>query len=189
MRLAMLAFVLSVSSAARAAPVIVDRESMSQQLQSLANQLSAWRNQLAGAPDADPETVRRLGQMVGQLNLLQRQLATAPPLDGAGAGGDYRPPPPPGPMDDGTFSTLVARINGEGFSDGKLRVLQEAARNNFFVCAQAKQLLPLYAFDKDRLRALELIAPRLLDRQNGFTLIESFPFSESKSKAQRILSR
>ena len=41
---------------------------------------------------------------------------------------------------------------------------------NYFVVAQLKELLAAMAFSADKLRTLELVAPRLLDGQNSFVL-------------------
>jgi hypothetical protein len=181
---------LLCSTIAQATPVVVDREAVQAQLQGLANQVSALRNQLAGMPgSADPETLRRLGMVVGQLNQLQREVVSAPM-----AGGWRTPPPPPPPrperqpIDDGTLQSLVAQINGEAFSQGKLTVLQQAAGTNWFLVAQVRTLLPLFSFDEDKLKALETLSRRLLDRNNAFQIYELFSFSSSKEKAREILS-
>ena len=39
------------------------------------------------------------------------------------------------------------------------------------------------------LRALELIAPRLLDPENSFAVYEAFSFSADKEQAKQILRR
>jgi len=169
---------------------IVDRESVQSQLQRVADQLALMRNQLAGSPNADPEALRQLGQLVGQLNQLSRQLATAPAV--GGRADNWRPPPPPPgprPVDEATLSSLVEQINAEGFSENKVRVLSQATQGSFFLCAQAQRLLPLLAFRQGqaaRARADRASPARSAER---FQLLEPFPFSESKAKAQRILSR
>jgi type II secretory pathway pseudopilin PulG len=162
---------LLVSGVARAGtPVVVDREAIQGQIHQLSEQLR---------------------QLQMQLDQLQRQLASAQPAGPPPR--NWTPPPPPRrepmPIDDATLSSLVDSINAQGFGEDKLRVLGQASQSQFYLVAQAQRILGLFPFDKDKLRALELVAPRLLDRQRSFQLIDSFPFSESKARAQQILSR
>ena len=48
-------------------------------------------------------------------------------------------------------------------------------------------MLSELAFDNDKLRALEILAPHIVDRQDGYRLFKQFPFEASKQRAQRIL--
>jgi hypothetical protein len=45
------------------------------------------------------------------------------------------------------------------------------------------------SFSSDKLRALELLAPRMVDRQNAFKIYDAFTFSSDKEKARAILRR
>jgi hypothetical protein len=104
----------------------------------------------------------------------------------------YPPPPPPaGPiaMDPGTFSTFLNALRNESFSDGKARVIGDAAGSNWFTIAQLKQVINVLTFSSDKIRAVELIAPRIVDRQNSFTLYDAFTFDSDKRKAREILDR
>jgi hypothetical protein len=101
------------------------------------------------------------------------------------------PPPPAGPtaMDPGTFSTFINVLRNESFSDGKARVIGDAAGSNWFTIAQLKQVVNVLTFSSDKMRAVELIAPRIVDRQNSFTLYDAFTFDSDKRKAREILDR
>ena len=84
------------------------------------------------------------------------------------------------------FQALRAAVHAEGFSANKLALIEQAAATNYFVVAQLKELLASMAFSADKLRTLELVAPRLLDGQNSFALIESFTFGSDKDNARKI---
>ena len=107
------------------------------------------------------------------------------------------PPPPRGrewrrearPMNEESFRALIGAVNNEGFAEGKLNVIQEAAARNFFRTAQLRTLIDQLAFSATKLRALELGAPRLVDPENAFTLHEAFTFSADKEQAKQILRR
>jgi hypothetical protein len=104
-----------------------------------------------------------------------------------------RPPPPPPapvymPIADGPLQRLVGAVARESFSANKLRVLQESVRDNYFVVGQVQQLLGSFSFAADRLNAVRMLWPRVLDRQNGYQLNSSFTFSKDKEELQRIIS-
>jgi hypothetical protein len=107
------------------------------------------------------------------------------------------PPPPRArewrrdarPMNDESFRALVAAVNHEGFAEGKLTVIEQAASRNFFRTGQLRVLIDQLAFSATKLRALELGAPRLVDPDNAFNLYDGFPFSADKERAREILKR
>jgi hypothetical protein len=100
------------------------------------------------------------------------------------------PPPPPAeirPMHHERFQELIAAVNNQGFSQGKLGVIQQAAATNYFRVAQLRELVLALSFSGDRIRAVELVAPRIVDRENAFTLYDAFSFSSEKERARKIL--
>jgi hypothetical protein len=111
------------------------------------------------------------------------------------------PPPPPGApqrdawrrqaraMDDDDFRLLVVAVKNEGFADNKLAVIESASARNYFRVGQLKTLLGELAFSATKLRAVYLIAPRLLDPENNFAVYDSFSYSADKEQAEQILRR
>ncbi|MBN2360599.1 MAG: DUF4476 domain-containing protein [Deltaproteobacteria bacterium] len=106
------------------------------------------------------------------------------------------PPPMPAPtappaivlMPARDFRALLGALKGESFGDGKLRVLAEAARRGWFSAEQVVALLGQFDFGNDKLKALEILAPRLADRENAFKIFQAFDFEGDKNKARAILS-
>ncbi len=105
------------------------------------------------------------------------------------------PPPPPhhGPghhvVDDATFSSIVAAVNEQSFAQDKLRVVGDAARTHLFRVEQVIQLLNALDFPTNKVSALEMLAPRMVDRGNDFKIYGAFTFSSDKEKARKILER
>jgi|SRR5579883_3050709 len=182
---------------ARGEPVLVDRPSLSERLRELANALAEVESRLPppGAPmPFDHALADRLRAARATLDELQSALARAPMADVVGEGGAPSPAPqPPAPslaptLDGAGFASLLARVKGEHFSRGQLKVLREAATASRFLVAQAAELLPLFTFEADRVKALEILAPRIADRENGPRLYVLFEFPSSKREAQRLLA-
>ena len=92
-------------------------------------------------------------------------------------------------MDDDDFRRLVVAVRNEGYADNKLAVIESASAHNYFRVGQLKALLGELPFSATKLRALYLIAPRLIDRENSFAVYESFSYSADKEQAEQILRR
>lgn len=104
----------------------------------------------------------------------------APPVNG---------PPPPlepvamGPQD---FGRLAAAVDGESFSDDQLDLIRTAANHSWFNIDQTVALLEHLSFSSDKLKALEILRPRIVDPQNSHQLNEAFTFSSDKEAAQEM---
>lgn len=196
---AMLAAALLVAAPALASPITVEREETQQQLAALASSLSNMQSQL----DADPalQSAPGSGNLLNLLNLarrqvsdLQKQLGRARQVQLQIVVPPPAPPPPPPPppqygpqpMPNEALRGLVAGVRAESFLEGKLRVIQEAASTNFFLVAQLRQLVDQIPFSSGKVRAVEICAPRLLDRENAFNLYGAFTFSADKEKVRAI---
>jgi hypothetical protein len=107
------------------------------------------------------------------------------------------PPPPPPPrearrpraIDDGAFRGLVAAVRKEGFAQAQLDVIRQAATRNYFRVGQLKTLIDLVSFSANKLSALEIGAPRIVDPENAYAFYEAFTFSGDKEQAKQILRR
>jgi hypothetical protein len=92
-------------------------------------------------------------------------------------------------MGDGLFRELIKAISAEGFSAGQISVIEGAARDNYFVIDQLRQVIQTMSFSSDKLRATEIIAPRILDRENAFSLYSAFDFDTDRDKVRTIFQR
>lgn len=96
----------------------------------------------------------------------------------------------PYPTDDEAwFRELYQRVKEKPFKDGRLDVLREAARQSDFTCDEIIQLMKLFSFDDDRLEALTILEPTIIDRQNVDRIINSMTFISGEEKARNILNR
>ncbi len=115
--------------------------------------------------------------------------ASAPP------GGEPAPAPPPPPaqdvgpraMSDADLPQLVAAIEGEGFSEGKLTVLQSAARDAWFTVAQVGTIVDALSFSEDKVKAVALTRRHIVDHENEYKLFAHFPFDGDKQAVKKLL--
>lgn len=92
-------------------------------------------------------------------------------------------------MDSRDLSAIKGEIAGASFSDDKLAVLEDAMRQRAICGDQVTEFLALFSFSDDKLSALGLMAPRIIDPENNFNIYRAFTFSDDKNKAKKILSR
>lgn len=85
------------------------------------------------------------------------------------------------------FEALKQQVSNASFDHERDGILKLAARANYFTCAQAAELLGAWSFDPQRLSALEVIAPRLIDTEQRHSLLDLFDFDTHKARAAEIL--
>ncbi|HZS41853.1 MAG TPA: DUF4476 domain-containing protein [Polyangia bacterium] len=182
------------ASSAFAGSAAIDRELTQQQLQTLAQQIAIAQQQLEQSPGARTQlaaAVQQLAAAQTQVGELLRQVTAAPPARGYAREHepDYHPPPPQvlSPMGDATLRTLVAQISNAPFASDKLDLLRQATLGNYFLVDQVVRLIPLFVHSSDRIAALQLLAPLILDRPNNFKIIPLYQFAGDRAQAQKIL--
>ena len=104
------------------------------------------------------------------------------------------PPPAPAPMPIMTmnstdFNTLVKTVKRRHFTDEQLDIIRIGALGPTLSCAQVLQLMNLYRFDDDRMKVLQILAPRIADPANGPIIVNSFTFDNARSKAAKLILR
>jgi hypothetical protein len=171
-------------------PVVVDRDTLMQQLANINDKLAQAsvrakkdRQQQKQLDDARAE-LKEVARLVTTAPLAQQQQPQRPPPP------QSPPPPQPSvqPITEALLRSLVTAVRNEPFADDQLNVLSDAATSQYFLVSQTQQLLSLFSFSKDRLKALRLVRPHLLDPENGFKLYESFEFAADKQELKRILA-
>jgi len=92
------------------------------------------------------------------------------------------------PMDDASFRALLQAVERARFSRDRIGVVSAAASTNLFAAAQVERLLQALTFSSERLDALRLLWPRVLDKQNGWMLHDDFPFGSERRTAEAIIA-
>ena len=95
----------------------------------------------------------------------------------------------PHAMRDKDFNMMVDIVKKASFEDKKIDVIRVACIGSYFSSRQCARLVSLLSFDDNKVKALEVIAPRLVDMNNADDIVKKFSFSSSKDKAVSILQR
>ncbi|EMF82507.1 hypothetical protein LEP1GSC188_0237 [Leptospira weilii serovar Topaz str. LT2116] len=87
----------------------------------------------------------------------------------------------------GTFANIKGRIDKEGFSDGKLSVLKSEASRATFTAEQVAELMDLFNFSTDKIKALTSLRNRIEDPENAYVIVERFSYDKDKKSAASLL--
>lgn len=90
-------------------------------------------------------------------------------------------------MDRSSLTGLKRRIEAAHFSDEKLSTIRTAASNATFTAAQVAELMDLFNYSEEKLKALQVLRTRIEDPANAFVIVERFTFSGDKSQAASLL--
>ncbi len=93
------------------------------------------------------------------------------------------------PISGGNFARLMGAVRAQRFSQGKVRVIRQAAWRNRFTCRQVSILIRAFSLDEYRLKVLRLLARRVADRHNAAVVHSAFSNPRDRRKARKILPR
>ena len=94
----------------------------------------------------------------------------------------------PKAMQDEDFSMMCKVVEDASFSDKMIGVIKVACISSYFNSKQCAKLLSMISFDEGKLKALKVLAPRIIDR-DAAEVVKQFTFSSNKDKALEILRK
>lgn len=158
----------------------------------LLERLAKMEQLLERAEDRSDRQARRVLKNLGdELDAMRAAVNNAPDVRRYHPRPQPPPPPPPvpavQPISEAQLDGLSRAIARESFGDGKLRVLESAASQQYFLVPQVLKLLQRFTFSQDRLQAARVLWPRVLDRDNAYQLYGAFTFSGEKEEMKRII--
>ena len=92
-------------------------------------------------------------------------------------------------MRENDFSLVYKIVKKSSFGDNKIDIIRVACIGNNFSSKQCARLLSLLSFEDNKIKALEIIAPKLIDLDNYNKILGEFSFSSNRNKAEKILMR
>ncbi len=87
------------------------------------------------------------------------------------------------------FSMVYKIVKNTSFDKNKIDIIRVACIGSNFSSRQCARLLSLLSFDDNKLDALKVMAPRLVDVEDYDKIIKQFSFSSNRNKAEKILMR
>lgn len=87
------------------------------------------------------------------------------------------------------FDMLINSVKKESFDAQKQKALSIAALSYFFSLKHLLTILDLFTFSAEKIKAIETIYPKVVDKQNSYLLINQFTSSFDKDKVQKIIEK
>lgn len=84
------------------------------------------------------------------------------------------------------FTMMCEVVDDASFTDKKIGVIKVACISSYFTSQQCAQLLSMFSFEDDKLKALKVLRPRMLDI-DAKLILKQFSFSATQDKAKEIL--
>lgn len=92
----------------------------------------------------------------------------------------------PRAMHNKDFKMMCEVIDDASFHEKKIGIIKVACISSYFNSRQCAKLLSKISFDDAKLKALKVLAPRMIDR-DVTDIVKQFSFSSNKDKALEIL--
>ena len=93
------------------------------------------------------------------------------------------------PMNEVSFQQLKESVKYEPLSSNRIFLIESASVKNHFVVHQLIEILDLLSFSEERVRAVEVIYPWIIDKNNSLLIFGSMTFSSEKEAVKKIIER
>jgi hypothetical protein len=84
---------------------------------------------------------------------------------------------------------LLSAVRRASFEDERLAVISLGTQHLCLTSEQARGLMQEMAFNRGRLDVLDAVAPRIVDRERAFVLLDALTFSSDQREAREVLVR
>ena len=87
------------------------------------------------------------------------------------------------------FKKFYKYVKETSFDKNRLQLVEIAAFGSYFSSEQCYKLLSLFSFDDNKLAAIKIMEPRMIDSRYYEKILKLFSFSSNREKATAILLR
>ena len=87
------------------------------------------------------------------------------------------------------FKKFYKYVKETSFDKNRQQLVEIAAFGSYFSSEQCYKLLSLFSFDDNKLAAIKIMEPRMIDSRYNEKILKQFSFSSNREKAAAILLR
>jgi hypothetical protein len=84
------------------------------------------------------------------------------------------------PISKAELKKVLAAMESESFSDGRLDILRSASNGRSFRVAQVKKLMETFPFGDDKVKAAAMLFPQVTDTENWYTVYAALDFDSDR---------
>lgn len=95
-------------------------------------------------------------------------------------------PAAPQPVSEADLQRLLKSVKDASFSSDQVDVLRTAAAHNHFTCAQVARLIAPISFGNDKVEAVGVLRPAIVDPERAYELESAFTFSSDKEAVRKL---
>jgi hypothetical protein len=160
-----------------------DRKYVRERIEAMRQDLAAMRKDLDAAPpagvtvtvveNAPPTPVETAAQVV-----VVQTPASAPTPAPTPAGPAALSPP--------ELQAIADAITKAQYSGDKIRILRDAAANDWFTVEQVVTLMGLYGYSNDKVTAAAMLYPRVVDKNDWFKVYAALTYSSDRARLQSM---
>lgn len=92
-----------------------------------------------------------------------------------------------GCMSEAKFNIFYNKVRGKSFTNDRLELIEVGCLDGRLSCSQCAQMLEIFSFNDDKIKALRLISPCIIDPRNAIYIYEKFTFDSDKELAATII--
>ncbi|MEA2096394.1 MAG: DUF4476 domain-containing protein [Candidatus Cloacimonadota bacterium] len=92
-------------------------------------------------------------------------------------------------MSSSEFQRLLNNVKNESFADDQTSVVNIAAKSKYFSIYQLMTLLDVFSFSDDKINIVQIVYPRIVDKDNAHNLLGAFTYSDDKDRVEQIISQ
>lgn len=87
------------------------------------------------------------------------------------------------------FNIFYNKVKAKSFTNDRLDLIEVGCLDGRLSCSQCAQLLDIFSFKDDKIKALRLMSPCLVDLRNASYIYAKFDFASDKELAATIIQR
>ena len=92
-------------------------------------------------------------------------------------------------MSSSEFQRLLNNVKNESFADDQTSIVRIAAKSKCFSISQLITLLDVFSFSDDKINVVQIVYPRVVDKDNAHNLLGAFTYSDDKDRVEQIISQ
>lgn len=85
-------------------------------------------------------------------------------------------------MNSDTFESFYRTVKGATFDSDRIKFIETAIMTSDFTSGQCRRLVDTFSFDSDKVKVMQLMYPRISDKEGFFVVIEGLTFQMDKNK-------
>lgn len=90
-------------------------------------------------------------------------------------------------MNPADFERLYNKVKQKPFKDDQMELLSVGVADRYFTCKQVARLMSIFTWDDDKMKVLNWILPRIVDKENGEVIVKKLDSLFKQDDVRKLL--